>query len=108
MEKLTLHRVVVFVPVNYLSNYDYHAGKESALKTARLLRDSGHPTAQLVLSDDNGQNETRTRYAGRTQPSHGLNPAGRKRSGERINEMAKTVRDETGHGSTFHHHCVGF
>lgn len=106
--KRSLQLVGAFVPVNYLSDDDYQAGKVSALKTARLLRDSGHPTAQLVLSDDNGKNETRTRYAGRIQPSHGLNRADRKRFGERVNELAKIVRDETGIGSTFHHHCAGF
>src|SRR5690625_1737360 len=35
--KRTLQLVGAFVPVNYLSNDDYQAGKESALKTARLL-----------------------------------------------------------------------
>src|SRR5690625_7492832 len=63
--KRSLQLVGAFVPVNYLSDDDYQAGKVSSLKTVRLLRDSGHPTAPLVLSDYNGTNETRTRYAGR-------------------------------------------
>lgn len=106
--KRRLQLAGAFVPVNFLNNDDFQAGKENALKTARLLRDSGHSAAQLVLSDDNGKNETRTRYAGRIQPRHGLNRADKKRFGARVNELAQIVWDETGIGSTFHHHCAGF
>lgn len=103
-----LHLVGAFVPVNFLSADDFESAKKTALETAQLLRNSGYPDAKIVLSDDNGKNQLRTRQAGRIQPQHGLSDSDWKTYAGRVNELARFLLEQTAIKSTFHHHCAGF
>lgn len=108
LSQRNLHLVGAFVPVNFLDEDDFKTGKNTALKTARLLRDSGHSTAKIVLSDDNGKNQVRVQNAGRIQPQQGLKPSEWNVYGDRVNELARFIADQTDINITFHHHCAGF
>src|SRR3990170_3565312 len=70
-----LELIGAFVPVA-LANREAHAtGQETALRTARLMRDAWAADAFIVLSDDNGSVPTREQNAGRIGPEHALTAA---------------------------------
>jgi inosose dehydratase len=108
LDKRSLKLVGAFVPVNFVNGEDHEMGIERALKIARLMNsvDPGNP--KIVLSDENGKNELRTKNAGRIQPQHGLLPSQWKTFTAGVEKIAKTVFNETGLKSVFHHHCAGF
>ena len=88
-------------------------GETRALRTARLLAsvaDVGDPawTPFLVLADEHSVNETRFKNAGRVTPEMSLSAEGWATFCGGANRIAKTVRDETGLKTVFHHHCAGF
>jgi len=109
-ELLVRHRlelVGAFVPVALASPDHHDEGVGRALRTARLLA-AVAPGAFVVLSDENGAVQERTRHAGRVRPEMGLD-GGRwdlfSRGAERV---ARAVRDETGLRTVFHHHAAGY
>ena len=97
-----------FVPVLLKDRTRHKAGIEAALKTARLLRDSGNAGAFIVLADDNGTIPERTKNAGRVTPAMGLNKDEWSVFAEGANALAGKVRAETGLRTVFHHHCGGY
>jgi inosose dehydratase len=98
-----------FVPVA-LKNPAAHApGIANAVKTARLLAAvAATPAPYLVLADDNGSVRERTRMAGRITPELGLTPAEWKIFAGGTDQLARTVFEETGLRTVFHHHCAGY
>jgi inosose dehydratase len=107
LRKRNLELLGAFVPVD-LSNPDTHAaGEEVALRTARLLA-AVAAAPFIVLADDNGGNPTRTKYAGRIQPQHGLTDREWKVFADGAQQVARAVFDQTGLRTVFHHHCAGF
>lgn len=103
----SLELLGAFVPVA-LSNPDaLDSGIETALKTARLLSRI-HPTPYIVLADDNGKVEERTRCAGRIQPHQHLIDEGWRFFAHGAECLARAVRDQTGLRTVFHHHCAGY
>lgn len=97
-----------FVPVA-LADPDAHAaGLDTAVRTARLMRDAGHPEAFIVLSDDNGRVAAREQHAGRITREHGLTEDGWKTFAAGADRIAKAVKDETGLRTVFHPHCGGY
>jgi inosose dehydratase len=98
-----------FVPVA-LKNPAAHApGIANAVKTARLLAAvAATPAPYLVLADDNGSVRERTRMAGRITPELGLTPAEWKIFAGGADQLARTVFEETGLRTVFHHHCAGY
>ena len=99
-----------FVPVA-LKNPDMHEpGLAHALKVARLLAAVADPQHRpfLVLADDNGADPIRTRHAGRIAPGMGLIDAEWTIFAQGATRIARTVLDETGVRTVFHHHCAGY
>lgn len=103
-----LDLVGAFVPVNFIDGRDHQKGAEIAIKTARLLDKVNERNARIVLSDDNGKNNTRTKFAGRIQKEHGLSPSEWKTFANGVEQVAQKVLDETGVKCVFHHHCAGY
>jgi len=103
-----LSLLAAFVQVA-LSDPSAHAqGEIAALRTARLIAAVANETAFIVLSDDNGQDATRTLNAGRIQPKHCLNDVQWKAFIEGTQRIAHAVAEQTGLRTVFHHHCGGF
>jgi inosose dehydratase len=98
-----------FVPVALRYASCHEEGIATAVKTARLLGDvSGNPAPFLVLADANGTEPGRTRLAGRVPASAGLSSADWKVFAGGADKVAKSVFDETGLRTVFHHHCAGY
>lgn len=98
-----------FVPVALKEGAAHAPGAATAVKTARLLAAvATEPAPFLVLADDNGTVETRTRNAGRITPDQGLTPAGWRTFADGANRIAHEVKEETGLRTVFHHHCAGY
>ncbi len=98
-----------FVPVALRDAGAHAQGVEDALRVARLLAAvAGDPKPFLVLADLNGTVENRTRNAGRIVPGMGLSSDEWKTFAAGANLVARTVLNETGLRTVFHHHCAGF
>ena len=97
-----------FVPVA-LANPQAHAeGEAAGIRIARLLREAGGQECVVVLADDNGAVEVRTRNAGRVTPQMGLSDDDWRTFAAGANRVARTIRERTGLRTVFHHHCAGF
>ena len=108
LEERGLELLGAFVPVA-LSNSDSHqAGTELALKTAALMFDAGFPDAFIVLADENGSVEERTKNAGRITPAMGLDEEQWRTFASGAEQVARAVRDRYGLRTVFHHHCAGY
>ena len=103
-----LEMVGAFVPVALREPSRHKAGIATAVKTARLMADSGFPAAFIVLADENGSVKSRTQAAGRVTPDLSLSADEWRAFTRGAAELAKTVRGETGLRTVFHHHCAGF
>lgn len=75
-----------------------------AVRTARLLAEVGGPEALIILGNDPYTDPTRTLYAGRIQPAHGLSEAQWQIFAEGAQRVAHAVKRETGLRTVFHHH----
>lgn len=113
--ELTARRLTMlgaFVPVALKDPAAHAPGAANALKVARLLRaaadHSGGHLPFLVLADNNGCDPLRTRHAGRVTPSMGLTSAEWPVFAAGAEQIARTVRAETGLRTVFHHHCAGY
>ncbi len=103
-----LSLMAAFVQVD-LSHPDAHAeGEARALRTARLLADVADSPPLIVLADDNGKVDPRTKHAGRIQPEQGLKPDQWQVFAEGVHRIAQAVRAQTGLRTVFHHHCAGY
>ena len=103
-----LELVGAFVPVALAKEGCHEEGVRLALKMARLMHDAGYASAFLVLADDNGTGDERTKSAGRITADMGL--TGKQwdtfaRGAERI---AIAVLEAYGLRTVFHHHCAGY
>ncbi len=103
----SLELLGAFVPVALSNPNALNTGIETALKTARLLSKVS-PSPFIVLADDNGKVEERTRCAGRIQPGQGLNDDEWHIFANGAEYLARAVRDQTGLRTVFHHHCAGY
>jgi len=108
LDQRKLNLVGAFVPVNFINPADHESGLNLALKTARLLKETDPEHARIVLSDDNGKNETRTNLTGRIKSEHSLSPDNWRVFANGVENIAKSVKDETGLNCVFHHHCAGY
>ena len=97
-----------FVPVALADVTSHPAGVETAVRTARLMRDAGAEDAFIVLADDNGRVATREQHAGRIRREHGLDAARWTTFVAGSERIARAVRDETGLRTVFHPHCGGY
>lgn len=97
-----------FVPVALADENAHNAGVELALKTAGLMNDAGYTEAFVVLADDNGSVEERTKNAGRITPEMGLTEEQWNIFTAGAEKVAKAVKDKYGMRTVFHHHCAGY
>lgn len=98
-----------FVPVALKNPCAHVDGVAAAVKTARLLAAvATTPAPFLVLADNNGSDPVRTKKAGRISEADGLTPREWKTFAAGANLVARTVFDETGLRTVFHHHCAGY
>jgi inosose dehydratase len=98
-----------FVPVVLKDACSHDSGRETAVKTARLLAAvAPEPAPFLVLADNNGSVPQRTLNAGRINSQMGLADAEWKTVAKDANSIARAVRDESGLETVFHHHCGGY
>jgi inosose dehydratase len=108
MARRNLRLVGAFVPVPLADASTHADGENTAVRTARLLRDAGGFDAVVVLSDDNGRVEERERCAGRVRPEQGLSPQQWTTFADGAMRVARAVREQTGLRTVFHEHCGGY
>jgi len=97
-----------FVPVALVKEEAHSAGIDLALKTAGLMFDAGYKNAFIVLADENGSVETRTKNAGRISPEMGLTESQWKIFAQGAENIAQAVRKVYSMRTVFHHHCAGY
>ena len=97
-----------FVPVFFSDENSHEEGIEKALKIAALLVDAGFDDAFIILADENGMVEARTKNAGRVTPEMGLSDEKWQIFAKGVNKIAKAVKDKFGLRTVFHHHCAGY
>ena len=108
LAKRDLTLVGAFVPVALVDPKAHAPGVETAVRTARLIRDAGATDAFIVLADDNGKVDVRERNAGRIGPEHMLHTEQWDVYAVGAEKIARAVRDATGLRTVFHPHCGGY
>lgn len=97
-----------FVPVALVNEAAHKEGVERALKVAALMHDAGYPDAFIVLADENGSVEARTKNAGRITPDQSLSAEQMKVFAAGAEKVAIAVKDTYDMRTVFHHHCAGY
>lgn len=109
LQRRDLVMLGAFVPVALRDAAAHAPGVATAVKTARLLAAvATQPDPYLVLADNNGTDAVRTRLAGRVPADAGLSAQEWTTFARGAEQIAKTVLEETGIRTVFHHHCAGF
>ena len=108
LDEKKLQLLGAFVPVALAKEKAHKAGTELALKTAGLMFDAGYKNAFIVLADENGSVEERTKNAGRITPEMGLTENQWKTFAAGAEKVASAVKDKYGMRTVFHHHCGGY
>jgi inosose dehydratase len=108
LDEKKLQLLGAFVPVALVKEEAHDAGVIQALKTAGLMLNAGYKNAFIVLADENGSVEVRTKYAGRITPEMGLNENQWKTFAAGAERVAHAVKDKYGMRTVFHHHCAGY
>ncbi|MFN8633333.1 MAG: sugar phosphate isomerase/epimerase [Chloroflexota bacterium] len=113
LERRGLSMVGAFVQGAFRYPGTLHDTREHAMKTARLIRAVGEtgPGAKLpyvILADANGSDPTRALMAGRATPDIGLSDDEWRTFAKGVEDVARSVYDETGLRTAFHAHCAGF
>lgn len=97
-----------FVPVALADASAHNSGIDLALKTAGLMHEAGYPDAFIVLADENGSVEERTKNAGRISPAMGLSEEKWRAFASGADRVALAVKERYGMQTVFHHHCGGY
>jgi len=102
-----------FVPVRLIDAARHEAGRHEVLKVARQLArvhelGSCDVPPYLVLADDNGSDAVRTRQAGRVTADLSLTADQWDTFARGAEEIARSVKEQTGLSAVFHHHCGGY
>lgn len=97
-----------FVPVAMAIEEAHEAGVELALKTAGLMFEAGYKDAFIVLADENGSVEERTKNAGRISSEMALNDKQWEIFAKGAEKVAHAVKAKYGMRTVFHHHCGGY
>ncbi len=106
--KRNLQLLGAFVPVALANGTAHEEGIAKALNVARLMYDAGYKNAFIVLADENGTVESRTKNAGRINGQLGLSDTAIKLFVQGAEKIAKAVKDQYGMRTVFHHHCAGY
>lgn len=94
-----------FVPVKLIDPSTHDEALEHAIKVGRLLAACG--AKHLVLADDNGTVPELVQQAGQRSGS-ALDNDQWKVVCAGVDRIAKTLRDQLGLHTVFHHHCAGY
>lgn len=97
-----------FVPVALSDKNAHDAGVKSALRVSELMFKAGYKNAVIVLADENGSVDERTKNAGRVSPKMGLSDAQWKTYAEGAEKVSRAVKERFGMRTVFHHHCAGY
>ena len=99
LETRNLTMLGAFVPAALVDPGSHQKGLDLALKTAKLLA-AVNESPYIVLADDNGTVENRTKKAGRIQPEDGLTDEQwtRFRSRRRKNRKVRKRRNRRSYG----------
>jgi inosose dehydratase len=108
LDEKKLQLLGAFVPVALAKEEAHTSGVELALKTAGLMFNAGYKSAFIVLADENGSVEERTKNAGRITPEMGLNETQWKTFAAGAERVAHAVKDKYSMRTVFHHHCGGY
>jgi inosose dehydratase len=108
LKEKELELLGAFVPVALSRSEAHEAGIELALKTAGLMHEAGYSSAFIVLADENGSVEERSKNAGRVTSAMGLSEEQWHTFAEGAEKVAKAVKDKYGMRTVFHHHCAGY
>jgi inosose dehydratase len=108
LDEKKLQLLGAFVPVALAKEEAHDAGVIQALKTAGLMFNAGYKSAFIVLADENGSVEERTKNAGRITPEMGLTENQWKTFAAGAERVAHAVKDKYGMRTVFHHHCAGY
>jgi len=108
VSKRNLQLLGAFVPVALVNEGAHEEGIAKALKVAGLMNDAGYKDAFIVLADENGTVEYRTKNAGRINGRDSLSAKQMKVFAEGAEKIAKAVKEQYGMKTVFHHHCAGF
>ncbi len=108
LDRKKLELLGAFVPVALANNQAHDAGVELALKTAGLMYEAGYKDAFVVLADENGSVEVRTKNAGRITPEMGLTDKQWTLFASGAEKVAKAVLEKYNMRTVFHHHCGGY
>lgn len=102
-----------YVPMSFKDAATHPQAEAQALKIARLLAEVALANDQsvrpfMVLMDAIAVDPIRTQNAGRVQPGMELSHAEWRSAILGAERIARSVRDETGMRTTFHHHCASY
>jgi inosose dehydratase len=108
LDARALDLVGAFVPVALASSDAHAPGVDTAVRTARLMRDAGASSAFIVLADLNATVPARERDAGRIASDAGLSATQWTTFAAGAERIAEAVRDQCGLRTVFHPHCGGW
>ena len=108
LQRRGLDLVAAFVPVALADAWAHAEGEATALRAARLLCESAGEACLIVLADDNGTVEVRTKNAGRVTPDLSLSHSQWRTFAAGTNRVARAIKQQTGLRTVFHHHCGGY
>jgi inosose dehydratase len=97
-----------FVPVALSNEETHNAGALKALQVAGLMHAAGYPGAFIVLADENGSVDARTKNAGRITEANALSKEQMQVFARGAEKVAKAVKEQFGMRTVFHHHCAGY
>ncbi|MFC0772364.1 TIM barrel protein [Terrimonas alba] len=108
ISKRNLQLLGAFVPVALANESTHDEGINKALKVAGLMHAAGYENAFIVLADENGTVDYRTKNAGRINGQGSLSDEQMKLFAKGAEKVAKAVKEKFGMKTVFHHHCAGF
>jgi inosose dehydratase len=108
ISKRNLQLLGAFVPVALVNEAAHEEGIAKALKVAGLMNAAGYTEAFIVLADENGTVEYRTKNAGRINGRDSLSAKQMKVFAQGAEKVARAVKEQYGMKTVFHHHCAGF
>jgi len=108
LDARNLAMVGAFVPIAFVDEKAHAPGADVAVRVAKLLSAVEGKSPFIVLADDNGKKNVRTKKAGRITASDGLTDGEWATFAEGVEHVARAVREQTGLRCVFHHHAAGF
>lgn len=108
ISKRKLNLLGAFVPVALSNEANHEAGIQKALNVAKLMYDAGYKEAMIVLADENGSIEYRTKNAGRINGVGGLTAQQMNVFAKGAEKIAAALKNQYGMRLVFHHHCAGY